>query len=524
MIAIKINNREIKVPEGTSVMKAAELAGVRIPSLCWHEELEHFTSCMVCLVKEVASGKLIPSCSRMVEKDMEIITEDEEILEGRRMALELLLSEHVGDCEAPCQIACPAHMNIPEMNRLIGESRLEDSLRVVLQDIALPSVLGRICPAPCEGACHRRSIDEAVSICLLKRWVGDEAGAKVFQSLEIPPLNAKKVAIIGAGPAGLTASFYLRLRGYACTIYEKETQTGGMIRSQIDEEKLPKEILDREIQQILQTGIALITGNEVDAALFRTLRKENQAVIIASGNISDAQKTWGFRVTASGIEVDKNTYETSEEGVFAVGSVLRSSRLAVRSAGQGKEVAFSVDQYLKGEKVTGEPRLFNSRFGKLVEQEFSEYLKESPFGKKMNRPEKETRGFEPERARKEAKRCLHCDCRKMDNCKLRNLAEAHKASQRRFLTGERRKMVKHFNHDLVVYEPGKCIKCGICVRLTAKYREKFGFTFIGRGFDVEIGTPFNEELSDSLRLIARKVAESCPTGALSLKKANEPVA
>jgi len=499
-------------------MKAAELAGERIPSLCWHEELEHFTSCMVCLVKNVATGKLIPSCSRMVQEGMEIVTEDEEVLEGRRIALELLLSEHVGDCEAPCQIACPAHMNIPEMNRLILEGKFEESLRVVLRDIALPSVLGRICPAPCEGACHRKSVDEAVSICLLKRFVGDIAAEKVFQSLEVPPSNTKKVAIIGSGPAGLAASFYLRLRGYACTVYEKEEQAGGMLRYKIDNEKLPKEILDREIQQIADTGVALETGKEVDAEMFRELRKENHAVIIASGNISDSQKKWGFRLTAKGIEADKNTYETSEEGVFAIGNVLRPSRLAVRSAGQGKEVAFSVDQYINREEVKGEPRLFNSRFGKLTPEEFSEYLKESIPGKRWTPPETENRGFEPEISRKEAKRCLHCDCREIHSCKLRNLAEEYKASQRRFSTGERRKISKLFNHDLVVYEPGKCIKCGICVRLTAKYREKFGFTFIGRGFDVEIGTPFNEELRDSLVVTARKVAESCPTGALSMKK------
>ena len=94
--------------------------------------------------------------------------------EARKTALELLLSEHVGDCEAPCQITCPAHMDIPLMNRLLARGKFAEALQVVKKDIALPSVLGRICPAPCEGACRRRSVDEAVSICLLKRFAGDE--------------------------------------------------------------------------------------------------------------------------------------------------------------------------------------------------------------------------------------------------------------------------------------------------------------------------------------------------------------
>jgi NADH dehydrogenase/NADH:ubiquinone oxidoreductase subunit G len=94
----------------------------------------------------------------------------------------------------------------------------------------------------------------------------------------------------------------------------------------------------------------------------------------------------------------------------------------------------------------------------------------------------------------------------------------YQASQKRFIYQERRPVKKHVQHDTVVYEPEKCIKCGICVRMTAKYGEKLGLTFIGRGFDVRVGIPFNEELDRSLEKTARKVAEACPTGALSLKE------
>jgi len=518
MIKLKINNKDIQVPEGTSLMKAAEQLGEKIPAMCWNDELDHFTSCMVCLVKDSSNGKLIPSCSVKAVEGMEIITEDEEIREGRQTALELLLSEHVGDCEAPCRIVCPAHMDIPKMNRLIAEGKIEESLQVVLQDIALPSVLGRICPAPCEGACHRKIVDEAVSICLLKRFVGDEAAEAVFKIIQVQPLNGKKIAIIGSGPAGLAAAFYLQLRGYTTTIFEKEAQPGGMLRTEIDDEKLPKEVLDREINQILGTGVKLKTGVEVDLDYFQKLKKDNDVVIISSGNISEIQKTWGLEINPKGFEVEKKTYQTSESGVFAVGNVLRPSRLAVRSVGQGKEVAFSVDQFLSGKTVKGEPRIFNSRFGRLVQDEFSEYIKESVDRKRMFPSSNQNIGFVPEEAKKEAERCLHCDCRKMDNCKLRDFSEEYKANQRRFAFSDRRKITKHFNHDIVIYEPQKCIKCGICVRLTEKYGEKIGFTFIGRGFDVVIGAPFNEELKDSLVITAQKVVEACPTGALAMKE------
>ena len=104
MIQIKINGQTIEVQEGTTVIKAAKMAGVTVPSLCYNEELGHFTSCMLCLVKDAANGRLIPSCSVTATDGMSIITDDDEIKEARQTGLELLLSEHVGDCEAPCPL------------------------------------------------------------------------------------------------------------------------------------------------------------------------------------------------------------------------------------------------------------------------------------------------------------------------------------------------------------------------------------------------------------------------------------
>ncbi len=517
MISIKINNKQIQVEEGTSVLKAAKSLGVEIPAMCWHEELDHFTSCMVCMVKDTQSGDLFPSCSVLAEEGMQVATMDEEVQEARKTALELLLSEHVGDCEAPCQIACPAHMDIPKMNRLIAEGKMQESLEVVMQDIALPSVLGRICPAPCEGACRRKSIDEPVSICLLKRFVGDEQAGNFYKNLALAPLNNKKVAIIGSGPAGLAAAFYLQIRGYQCSVYEKGTVAGGLLNSEKLDAKLPKEVLKKEIGNILSIGVTLHLNSEVNTQQFEKLRKGNDAIIIATGNGGEQLQEWGLKTTPKGIEISKSTYEASVPGVFAIGNALRPSRLAVRSVGQGKEAAFAVDQYLNNKKVVGEPRLFNSKFGKLVADEFAEYLKESNTDKRYSPLKGVEGGFGKEEAIKEAARCLHCNCRRLDNCKLRDLSDEYQANQRRFSFGERKTARKMVNHNLVVYEPGKCIKCGICVRLTEKHKERFGFTFIGRGFDVEIGVPFNQELKEGLTETAKLVVEGCPTGALAMK-------
>lgn len=514
MVKLKINNVEIEVAPGTSVMKAAQQVGVDIPNMCWHEELEHFTSCMVCMVKDAKNGRLYPSCSVKATDGMEVITDDAEVHESRKTALELLLSEHVGDCEAPCQIACPAHMNIPQMNRLIAAGKLDEAVAVVKKDIALPAVLGRICPAPCEGACHRKTVDEPVSICLLKRIAGDEGNTEPV----VAPSTGKKVAVIGAGPAGLAAAYYLQLKGIQIVLFDKNEKAGGQLRTEIDDEKLPKTVLDKEIESILKTGVEFRGGKEINVEVFEGLKTNFDAVVLAIGTLTEGTDNFGLKAGPKGLIVDRNTYQTSELKVFAVGNVLRSSRLAVRSVGQGKEVAFSVLQFLAGQEIKGEPRLFNSRFGKLVSDEFAEYLKESVSDKRIWPKAGANSGFTKEEAMAEAARCLHCDCRAIDNCKLRNYSDEYQANQKHFGGSERSNIKKQLNHGSVVYEVRKCIKCGICVRLTEKYQEKFGFTYIGRGFDVEIGVPFSEELDKGLTITAEKVAKACPTGAISLKK------
>ena len=210
MNTITIDNIQYQFENGQTIYQVAKDAGIEIPVMCFNDDLEHFTSCMVCIVKDEKTGKLLPSCSFQAGNGMHIITKDDEIIEARRTALELLLSEHVGDCEAPCTIACNAHMNIPLMNRLLAKGKISEALEVVRKDIILPSTLGRICPAPCEGACRRKSIDETVSICLRKKFTGDMGETRFPEPLK--SMN-KKVAVIGAGPAGLSAAWHLQIRG-----------------------------------------------------------------------------------------------------------------------------------------------------------------------------------------------------------------------------------------------------------------------------------------------------------------------
>ena len=520
MIKLTIDNRTIEVQSGTSVWEAAKSVGIEIPTMCYLEGTEHFTSCMVCLVKDTKNGRLFASCSTPVSEGQILITNDEETTESRKAALELLLSEHVGDCEAPCQLVCPAHMNIPLMNRLIAKGDFAKALEVVKRDIALPSILGRICPAPCEAGCRRKQVDEAVSICLLKRYVGDEdlKTENPYQP-QLTELSGKKVAIIGAGPAGLAAAYYLQIKGHQAIIFEKNSKAGGELL-QIDQEILPSEVVELEVAQIVATGVQIRLNETINDNRFAELHREFDAIVVANGTTPEGSSVYGLKATKTGIMAEKSSYLTSIPKVFAVGNTLRASKLAVRSVGQGKEVATVIDIYFKTAEVSSYPERFNSKFGRLAEAEFIQYKKDS---ETSPRQKADKSGFTREDAIREAKRCMHCDCRNPESCVLRELSDRYHAVQKRFQSDERWNVEKFIHREGIVYEPNKCIKCGICVRLTRQHQEGFGFTFIGRGFDVKVGVPFNESVQKGLEKTAEIVAKACPTGALSMFNIEEQI-
>ena len=514
MVKLRINNSDIEAKNGMTVLEAAALAGIEIPAMCHNSEAGHFASCMVCVVKEKNSSSLIPSCSALASEGMEITTDDQEIQEARKTAIELLLSEHAGDCEAPCRIACPANMDIPLMNRFIAEGNADKALEVVMKDIAMPSVLGRICPAPCEGACHRKGIDDPVSICILKRFAGDEGSIEVKQG---PPKEGK-VAVIGAGIAGLSAVWYLQLKGFACTLFDSNPKPGGALRYEIDEKLLDREVLDRETGFITGSGVEYHPGTRVDKAMFDNIAKEFDAVVVATGNFTGETGEWGLANNGKQVSVDKNSHRTSIPNVFAVGNVNRSTRLAIRSAAQGKEVAFSIEQFLAGSEPAGEHKPFNSRLGRLREAEFPVYMNGISSENRVEPADTGHGGLTAGEAAREAERCMHCECLKPAGCLLRSMAERYGASQRRFSLEERRSVKKTTDHGIVVFEPGKCIRCGICVRLAAKYNERPGLTYMGRGYDVEIAVPFDENIKDAIKKTGSILADACPTGAIALRE------
>lgn len=515
MISFNINGKKIHASEKATILEVASELGCRIPTMCHLNGHDHFPSCMVCIVKDETTGKLIPSCTTLVREGMKITTNDQEVIEARRTSLELLLSDHVGDCEAPCQTNCPAFMDIPLMNRLLAEGKPAEALRVVKMDIALPAVLGRICPAPCERACHRRSVDDPVAICKLKRYAADH---DLEQRLPFQPVmaesNGMKIGIIGSGPAGLSAAYFLLQKGYACTLFDKNPMPGGALRYAIPDDKLPKDVLDKEIDVIRKMGAVFKLNAEMDPDSLPSLKQEFDSVIIATGE--DSAEFRGLDKRSGAFITERNTHRTADNRIFAIGSAIKPGRVAIRAVAHGKQVAMAVDQSLNGREVVGEVRMFNSRFGRLLEEEYDQYMLEADNGPRIETIE--FNGFSHEEMIREAGRCMHCDCRKKLNCKLRIYSDDYDALQKRFFPRERKPVRKIFKHEPIVYEPEKCIKCGICVRITSQYKEKLGLTFIGKGFDVEVAVPFDDKNINALEKTAVLCAQNCPTGALSKKQ------
>lgn len=516
MIHLKIDHIDIKVPEGTTVLEAARQAGISIPTMCYLNGHGNHPSCMLCLVRDNRTNALVTSCALTVTQGMEITATHPDITTARRQALELLMSDHVGDCEAPCSLACPAGMDIPEMNRLIGEGRFSDALKVVKDEIALPYILGYICPAPCEKACRRKQVDEAVSVCLLKRFSAESGSA--FEPA-LPEPSGKTVAVIGSGPAGLAAAYYLRLYGHGCHIYEKSASAGGTLRKDIPEEELPRQVIDQEVGIIRSLGVEFHFNALVTESVYQSeLKGKYDAVIVATGDMaSDNALSHLLTASKTGYQTDEKSMSSTLPGVFICGSAIRPHKMAVRSVAQGKTAAESVHHYLQDIPWTKPGKTFNSRFDKLLQIEFDEYLKESNRNERFAPERGYLGGFTREEAMAEALRCMHCDCRKKDNCRLRDYSHEYSVERKHYLVNDRKAMTKEIQHNQVIYEPAKCIKCGLCIDISAAQGERYGLAFEGRGFDVLVNVPLGALFHEGLSHAAEMCAEACPTGALSLK-------
>lgn len=400
---ITIDGKTIEAKEGSSILDAALVAGVYIPHLCSHPDLEAKGGCRLCSVEIDGVEGAVPSCMTKVEEGMNITINGPEADKVRKMAMELILASHPADCTGcpkfgkcelqslyqylgvsaerwrkksrsvpnddsnplishlftrcircgrciracqdlrgvkvldyvktkdgiragiasgtslkdagcrfcgacievcptgsivdqlkmmnpeksymenvvPCKANCPAHIDIPQYIRAIKEGDFDKATAIIREKVPFPEVLGSVCTHVCESNCKRNELGEPISICKLKRAAATQDSGAWKEKVHKEPATGKKVAVIGAGPSGLTAAYYLAKKGHAVTVFEKNEKAGGQCRYGIPSYRLPDDLLDREIANILEIGIELKTNAECQS--LEELKKQYDAILVSIG-------------------------------------------------------------------------------------------------------------------------------------------------------------------------------------------------------------------------------------------------
>jgi NAD-dependent dihydropyrimidine dehydrogenase PreA subunit len=297
----------------------------------------------------------------------------------------------------PCRGACPAGVPIREYISMLKLGKLEEAGRLIREALPFPAITGRICYHPCEAACARKSVDEAVNINGLERFVGDRwLGEKASPE---PVLHAAKVAVVGSGPAGLSAAYFLAKMGYRVTVFEAAPKLGGSLRTKVPETRLPRNVIDSQVKYIRQMGVKFRTrkalGKELSLDGLDGLKDAGyNGVFVATGTPPIGLS----RATREHLtSLDVETFQTLVPHIFVGGALVMGKVPLVKVIAAARQAAFSIARFLgHGEKGARERPAVENIPGRGM-------------GKKPREKSKDP--WTPDMAEREASRCLHCGAR-----------------------------------------------------------------------------------------------------------------
>ena len=286
-VTITVDGREIEVSRGDTILNTLIGKGIHIPALCHDVRLKRSNgNCGLCMVEVGEERRPIKACITPVSEGMSIVTHSEQIDAFRKIRLEQLLADHNADCLPPCQQTCPAKIDIQRYLSLVADGNLTAAIKVIKDRNPFPSACGRVCPHPCEYACRRNLVDEPVSINKVKRFAADmDMASATPWTPEVKPATGKKIAVVGAGPSGLSAAYYLAQEGHDLTVFDRQPAPGGMMRYGIPEYRLPKKTLDQEIGLIERLGVKIECGRALGTHVsLEDLQRDFDAVYLAIGS------------------------------------------------------------------------------------------------------------------------------------------------------------------------------------------------------------------------------------------------
>ncbi|MCX6277149.1 MAG: molybdopterin-dependent oxidoreductase [Bacteroidetes bacterium] len=285
---IILNGNIVKGFQGETILDLSKRHGIEIPTLCHDDRLEPFSSCYLCVVEVEGIRGHQPSCSTRLTEGMKIITDNESIRKSRKIALELLLSNHYADCIGPCKQTCPAGVDVQGYISLIDKGLYNEAVALIKETNPLPAICGRVCVRPCEVECRRNLLNEGapVGIDYLKRFAADydlNSATKFVPSVK--PSTGKKIAVIGAGPGGLSVGHFLQIEGHQADIFEAAPNPGGWLRYGIPEYRLPNDILDQEVKNITDLGVNIFYKQRLgDNLSYQEITKNYDATVLTIGS------------------------------------------------------------------------------------------------------------------------------------------------------------------------------------------------------------------------------------------------